>query len=85
MGAEHRRGPGSDEAPAGSTFPDAPARGLIWRLPADLGRRYASVSGDRNPIHLYGVTAKAFGFPRQIAHGMWSKARSIAGPLAGTR
>ena len=36
------------------------------------------MSGDRNPIHLYAVTAKAFGFPRQIAHGMWSKARSVA-------
>jgi acyl dehydratase len=24
------------------------------------------------------LTAKALGFPRQIAHGMWTKARSIA-------
>ena len=47
-------------------------------LPADLGRRYAAVSGDHNPIHLYPLTAKALGFPRQIAHGMWSKARCIA-------
>jgi acyl dehydratase len=49
-----------------------------WSLPGDLGRRYAGVAGDRNPIHLYGVTAKAFGFPRQIAHGMWTKARCLA-------
>ena len=49
-----------------------------WALPGDLGRRYAGVAGDRNPIHLYGVTAKAFGFPRQIAHGMWTKARCLA-------
>ena len=34
--------------------------------------------GDHNPIHLYPLTAKAFGFPRQIAHGMWSKARCVA-------
>jgi hypothetical protein len=53
-------------------------KGPVWRLPADLGRTYAAVSGDRNPIHLYPLTAKAFGFPRQIAHGMWSKARCIA-------
>ena len=33
-----------------------------WKLPGDLGRRYAAVSGDHNPIHLYGLTAKAFGF-----------------------
>lgn len=49
-----------------------------WKLPADLGRRYAAVSGDSNPIHLYPLTAKAFGFPRQIAHGMWTKARAVA-------
>ena len=36
------------------------------------------MSGDHNPIHLYALTAKAFGFPRQIAHGMWSKARCLA-------
>jgi acyl dehydratase len=53
-------------------------KGPVWRLPADLGRTYAAVSGDRNPIHLYRLTAKAFGFPRQIAHGMWSTARCLA-------
>jgi hypothetical protein len=52
--------------------------GTSWKLAGDLGRRYAAVSGDRNPIHLYALTAKAFGFPRQIAHGMWSKARCLA-------
>ena len=46
--------------------------------PGDLGREYAAVSGDHNPIHLYPLTAKAFGFPRQIAHGMWTKARCVA-------
>lgn len=49
-----------------------------WKLPGDLGRRYAAVSGDRNPIHLHPLTAKAFGFPRTIAHGMWSAARCLA-------
>lgn len=72
-----RRGPGADDAAAGPVFPDAPPTGTVWRLPADLGRRYAAVSGDRNPIHLYPLTAKAFGFPRQIAHGMWSMARCV--------
>jgi acyl dehydratase len=52
--------------------------GTRWKLEGNLGRRYASVSGDHNPIHLYPLTAKAFGFPRQIAHGMWSKARCVA-------
>jgi len=55
-----------------------PAGPVVWRLPGDLGRRYAAVSGDHNPIHLYPLTAKALGFPRQIAHGMWTKARCVA-------
>lgn len=72
-----RRGRGADDAPGGTPFPDAPATGTTWRLPGDLGRRYASVSGDHNPIHLYPLTARALGFPRQIAHGMWSMARCV--------
>ena len=69
-----------DRSAAGTdrTFEEVPAGPTTWRLPGDLGRRYAAVSGDHNPIHLYGLTAKAFGFPRQIAHGMWSKARCLA-------
>jgi acyl dehydratase len=57
---------------------DAPEGVVHWKLPGDLGRRYGAVSGDRNPIHLYPITAKAFGFPRNIAHGMWTKARVLA-------
>jgi hypothetical protein len=57
---------------------EPPERTAIWKVPADTGRRYAAVSGDRNPIHLYPLTAKLFGFPRQIAHGMWTKARCLA-------
>ncbi|WP_202967654.1 MULTISPECIES: MaoC/PaaZ C-terminal domain-containing protein [Aeromicrobium] len=57
---------------------EAPRGVVHWRLAGNLGRRYGAVSGDRNPIHLYPVTAKAFGFPTNIAHGMWTKARSLA-------
>jgi acyl dehydratase len=49
-----------------------------WRVPDDAGRRYAKVSGDVNPIHLSALTAKAFGFKRAIAHGMWVEARALA-------
>lgn len=56
----------------------APAGPGQWSLPGSLGRRYAAVSGDRNPIHLFDVTAKALGFRRHIAHGMWTTARSVA-------
>ena len=47
-------------------------------MPGDIGRRYGAVSGDRNPIHLHRLTARVFGFPRAIAHGMWTKARCLA-------
>jgi acyl dehydratase len=49
-----------------------------WKLGGDLGRRYAAVSGDRNPIHMHSLTAKPLGFPGAIAHGMWTKARCLA-------
>ncbi|MCF6248508.1 MAG: hypothetical protein L3J69_14275 [Desulfobacula sp.] len=47
-------------------------------IPADTGRKYARVSGDFNPHHLYPVLAGLFGFKTAIAHGMWSLARVIA-------
>jgi hypothetical protein len=49
-----------------------------FTAPADIGRRYGAVSGDRNPIHLTAVTAKLFGFQQAIAHGMWTKARALS-------
>ncbi|MFC5215665.1 MaoC family dehydratase [Streptomyces coerulescens] len=49
-----------------------------WRIAGDVGRRYGSASGDRNPIHLHALTARLFGFPRAIAHGMWTVARCLA-------
>lgn len=56
-----------------------PADGAaLWSVPGDIGRRYAEVSGDSNPIHLHGLAARAFGQPGAIAHGMWMKARCLA-------
>ena len=60
----------------GGESPDATAvKSSSFRAPSGLGRRYGFISGDVNPIHMSDVTAKAFGFPRAIAHGMWSLAR----------
>ncbi|KAA1416348.1 hypothetical protein F0U44_18675 [Nocardioides humilatus] len=67
-----------DNGDPGMSFNTVQAKGPVWSLPDNLGRTYGAVSGDRNPIHLYPLTAKALGFPRHIAHGMWSKARCIA-------
>lgn len=74
------RGRGSEDAPRGDSppaLPDGPVAG-VWRLPEDLGREYAAVSGDVNPIHLHPLSARAMGFPRHIAHGMWTYARTLA-------
>lgn len=51
---------------------------VFFEAPEDIGRRYAFVSGDFNLIHLHPLSARAFGFPRAIAHGMWSKAKCLA-------
>src|SRR3954452_10541963 len=72
-----KRGHGSGDAPRDPQFA-APPVTAHWRVPGDQGRRYAAVSGDRNPIHMHPLSAKAFGFPRAIAHGMWTKARCLA-------
>ena len=49
-----------------------------WYAPSDIGRQYARVSGDYNPIHLSAASAKLFGLPSAIAHGLWIKARALA-------
>ncbi|MFL6164315.1 MAG: MaoC/PaaZ C-terminal domain-containing protein [Jatrophihabitantaceae bacterium] len=78
------RKPGSDRKPDPDRNqhrdPAASNAGPVirWSAPADIGRRYSTVSGDRNPIHLTGLSAKVFGFRAAIAHGMWLKARTLA-------
>lgn len=64
---------------------DAPSRPVddspptaVWPVGADTGRAYAAVSGDRNPIHASRIGARAFGFSRPIAHGMWTAAHAVA-------
>ena len=75
-----RRGKGgaTEDSQAPLAGVEAPDGVVHWRMAGNLGRRYGAVSGDRNPIHLYPVTAKAFGFPSNIAHGMWTKAHCLA-------
>jgi acyl dehydratase len=72
------KGGSPEETPAPLEGVEAPSGAAQWKLGGDLGRRYGAVSGDRNPIHLHPLTAKAFGFPRNIAHGMWTKAHVLA-------
>lgn len=73
--APPRQGPPA--APTSGIEP-GPSRTAMWRLPKDMGRRYAKVSGDFNPIHLTAWSAKLFGFKRAIVHGMWAFSRTLA-------
>ena len=75
-----RGGGGGGGASSGSGRKDAqpPPAKAVWKVGDDIGRRYASVSGDINPIHMHALSARLFGFPRPIAHGMWLKARCLA-------
>jgi len=70
---------GHGEKTAAAAIPE-PAASLTaeWTMPSDLGRRYGAIAGDRNPIHLWPITAKLFGFKRHIIHGMWLLARAMA-------
>lgn len=52
------------------------------RVDQKMINRYAAASGDHNPIHTSALGAKAFGFPKPIAHGMWSAA-TVLGALEG--
>ncbi len=71
--------PAAGQSYAGQIPGDAPLSCQAeFFAPADLGRRYGAVSGDRNPIHLSALSAKLFGFKRAIAHGMWTQARAAA-------
>lgn len=76
--ARGKKGAGAEATRAPLEGVDAPDGVVEWKLKGDLGRRFAAISGDRNPIHLYPLTAKAFGFPTNIAHGMWTKSRALA-------
>lgn len=65
-------------ARAVAPLPQIGGRRVSWALEGNAGRRYARVSGDYNPIHLFALTARLFGYARPIAHGLLVLARCIA-------
>ncbi|MFI6042257.1 MaoC family dehydratase [Nocardia sp. NPDC051321] len=60
----------------------APPPLRTWRVDQKTINQYAAASGDHNPIHVSSLGAKALGFPKTIAHGMWSAAH-ILGTIEG--
>jgi len=78
--ARRRAAPGTARPVSSARSADGAPDGVAvksssFRAPAGLGRRYGFISGDVNPIHMSDLTARAFGFSRAIAHGMWSLGR----------
>lgn len=76
-GQQHE--PGRKKAPL---KPFQPQPGWVhqchWQLGSGMGRRYARVSGDFNPIHLHSICSRWFGFKKPIIHGMYMMARAQA-------
>jgi acyl dehydratase len=76
----------SSRKPAATSTPGEPLWGdavAHWAVAANAGRRFAGPSGDWNPIHISAWTARLFGYPRAIAHGLFSAARCLAVLQAG--
>lgn len=48
-----------------------------WHVASNLGKRYAKITGDYNPIHISGVLAKLFGFKKDLIHGFCALATAI--------
>lgn len=69
----------SDEPkPPPAKGPRIGAPNAVLRITPAQIRRYATISGDSNPIHTSGIGARLFGFPTTIAHGMFSAAAVLA-------
>lgn len=67
---------GPKPEPKPDEVPPPPMR--TTRVDQKMINRYAAASGDHNPIHTSALGAKAFGFAKPIAHGMWSAANILA-------
>ena len=65
----------SSEPPAAATsWPHSAA----WQIDTSAGPQFAALNGDINLIHLSPVLARLFGFPSNIAHGLYLVSKSIA-------
>lgn len=44
----------------------------------EKGLQYGAISKNIDPIHLHTLTARPFGHPRPLIHGMWTAARAVS-------
>ncbi|MBV8633342.1 MAG: hypothetical protein JO002_02530, partial [Burkholderiaceae bacterium] len=73
-----RRGKSAGEGMARAAEHENMPALAAWDLDHASGRRYAAVSGDWNPIHLWPWSARLFGLPSPIIHGMHTVAAACA-------
>lgn len=71
-----RRGEGRGGVWQGEALQGAREAPLV--VPRGAGRSYGLVSRNLDPIHASTPTARLFGFPRAVVHGMWTVARVLA-------
>ena len=74
FGSEYEESPGADIL---EPVPDAETYKEMY-IPKYIGKRYARITGDYNPIHVSRLAAPLFGLKRDIAHAMWACAQSLA-------
>ena len=75
---QQRTSMSGEPKPQPQQVPKLPPPSTIVKITQRQIRRYASIGADHNPIHTSLLGAKVFGFPRPIAHGMFSAAAVLA-------
>lgn len=67
------------ESPYGALFPRMAVADPVaeFAVPLWAGKAFGLITKDINPIHMSRLLAKAFGFSRDICHGMWALARAL--------
>lgn len=72
----------------GTSYTDSPNAAIIKPItdgrklaesyiPENIGKRFARITGDYNPIHISKIAAPLFGLKRDVAHAMWVCADAI--------
>jgi acyl dehydratase len=78
LSISRKASPGGHNGPDAAEFKAQQATTSAFvDVPESMGRTYARLSGDPNPVHVHAVLARLFGFPRAIAHGTWTLARAL--------
>ena len=70
--------PASEQENIFEKLEDSSPELLKFNVPKNVGKLYARLCKDYNPIHISVLMAKLFGFKRSIAHGMWVSAAALA-------